>query len=125
MATISINGTTKLKPRLDFDGHSYIKDRSTSRKTYWRCIKYSTDLCHSRLHTCNVTNDVVKAPTPHSCKTHGSTLELRNFDQQIIHRARNTQETPDMIVTNCYKGKKLKLWSPFLCKYLYDIFSFI
>jgi hypothetical protein len=102
MVTISINGTTKLKPRLDFDGQSYIKDQSTSTKTYWRCIKYSTDLCHSCLHICNVTNDIVKAPTPHLCETHGSTLELQDFDQQIIYTFYVNVITSDAINVNCF-----------------------
>ncbi|CAF1271497.1 unnamed protein product [Adineta ricciae] len=55
MATISNCGTTKRKPRLDFDDHSYIVDRSKGEKTYWRCIKYSSDRSRSRLHTCNFT----------------------------------------------------------------------
>ncbi|CAF3945225.1 unnamed protein product [Rotaria sp. Silwood1] len=76
MATISNNGTTKQKSRLDLDGFSYIKDRSTSEKTYWRCIKYSTHHCHSRLHTCVVTNNIIKPPTQHTCKTDGTAIEL-------------------------------------------------
>jgi len=118
MATITINGTTKQKPRLDLNGHSYIKDRSTSTKTYWRCIKYSTDLCHSRLHTCIITNDIIKPPTQNTCTIDGSALELRKFDQEIVHRAHHTQETSEIIVTNCYKGKNTQVIEiSFLCKY--------
>jgi hypothetical protein len=40
MAAIVNNGTTKQKPRLDLNGYSYIMDRSTNEKTYWRCINY-------------------------------------------------------------------------------------
>jgi hypothetical protein len=104
MATISSSGTTKRKPRLDYDGFSYVTDRVTSEKTYWRCIKYSSDRCRSRLHTCVLTNNIVKAPTEHTCKVDGTTLQIRSFNEQIAHRAINTQETPDSIVTNSYKG---------------------
>ncbi|CAF2161520.1 unnamed protein product [Rotaria magnacalcarata] len=68
MTTIPSNGTTKNKPRLDHDGYSYIMDRSTSEKNYWRCIKYYSDRCHSRLHTCISTNAIVKPPSEHTCK---------------------------------------------------------
>jgi len=104
MATIPNNGTTKNKPRLDYENHSYIMDRSTNEKTYWRCIKYSSDCCRSRLHTCNLTNAIVKPPSEHTCKIDGTTIELRIFNEQVAHRAVNTQETPDTIITNCYKG---------------------
>ena len=105
MATISIHGTTKQKPRLDYNGYSYIKDRSTIEKTYWRCINYSSQHCHSRLHTCVITNNIVKPPTEHTCKFHGTITEVRKFDEQLADRARNTQETPDIIITNCFKSK--------------------
>ncbi|CAF3402781.1 unnamed protein product [Rotaria sp. Silwood2] len=99
-----MNGTTKQKPCLNFNGYSYIKDRSTNKKTYWRCVNYLRDRCHSRLHTCIITNDVIKPPTEHTCTTDGSSLEVRKFNEEIAHRARNTQEIPDVIVTNCYKA---------------------
>jgi hypothetical protein len=57
---------TKQKPRLDFDGRSYVKDPSTSEKTYWRYIKYLMHNCHSRIHT---------------CKTDRTAFELRKFDE--------------------------------------------
>ena len=31
------------------------------------------------------------------------------FDQQISFRTLNTQETPDIIITHCYKGKAVRL----------------
>lgn len=104
MAAFSKSGTTKSKPRLDLDGHSYIMDRSTATKTYRRCIKYSSDRCHSRLHTCILTNVIVKPPSEHTCKVDGTTLQLRIFSERVAYRALNTQETPDATVTNCYKG---------------------
>ncbi len=105
MATISNSGTTKQKPRLDLNGYSYVMDRSTSVKTYWRCIKFYSHHCRSRLHTCIITNNIVKSPTDHTCTFDGTTLECRKFDDQIISRTLNTQEPPDTIITHCYKGR--------------------
>ena len=102
MVTISMSYTKKKKPCLYYKGHSYIKDRSTSTKTYWRCVK---DYCHSRLHTCIITNDIIKSPTEHTCRIDGSSMETRKFNKEIVHRARYTQQSPDIIITNCYKGK--------------------
>ena len=93
MATISTFRITKRKPLLDYKGHSYVKDRSTAEKIYWRCVRYSTQHCRSRLHTCIFTNNIVKPPTEHLCRFDGTVLELRKFDQQLIDRAKNTQET--------------------------------
>ncbi|CAF4353068.1 unnamed protein product [Rotaria sp. Silwood2] len=103
MATISNNGTTKQKSRLDLDGYSYIKDRSTNEKAYWRCIKYSTHRCRSRRHTFVITNNIIKTPTERTCKSDGISFEQRKFDERIVQRARFTQEAPDLIVTDCYK----------------------
>ncbi len=89
MATISTCGTTKQKPRLDYNGYSYVKDRSTTEKIYWRCIRFSTQRCHSRLHTCIITNNILKQPTEHTCKFDGTTLELHKFDVQLVDRARH------------------------------------
>ncbi|CAF1633849.1 unnamed protein product, partial [Didymodactylos carnosus] len=51
-----------------------------------------------------ITNNIIKPPTEHICTIDGTTVELRKFDEQIAYRALHTQETPDMIITNCYKG---------------------
>ncbi len=76
MASICDNDTTKEKPRLDLDGHSYV---DLPLKTYWRCIKYSTNHCHSCLDTCNVTNDIIKPLTEHTCITVGLLLVSRRM----------------------------------------------
>ncbi|CAF2121455.1 unnamed protein product [Rotaria magnacalcarata] len=73
-------------------------------KTYWRCVNYLRDNCHSRLHTCIITNGVIKPPSERTCKTDGSSLEIRKFNEELVHWARNTQEMPDIIVTTCYKA---------------------
>ena len=84
---------------------SYIIDRSTNEKIYWRCMKYFSDRCRFRLHTCTLTNVSVKTPTEHTCKVDGTTLQLSIFNERIVHRALNTQETPDTTTTSCFRGK--------------------
>ncbi|CAM4799007.1 unnamed protein product [Rotaria magnacalcarata] len=73
-------------------------------KTYWRCVNYLRDRCHSRLHTYIITNDAIKPPSEHTCKTDSSSLEIRKFNEELVHQARNSQEIPDIIVNNCYKA---------------------
>ncbi|CAF3049568.1 unnamed protein product [Rotaria sp. Silwood2] len=103
MLKISENGTTTQKPRPDLDGHSYIKDRSFGEKIYWRCINYNSNSCHSRVHTCITINSILKPPTEHSCKSSAIAHQVRIFSQQVAEWALNTQETPEAIITNCYK----------------------
>lgn len=105
MFTISQSGTSKLRPRLDLEGFLYVKDRTTSDKIYWRCIKYKSHHCHARLHTCLESATILKQPSDHNCKLDATEHQIRQFSQQVAARALNTQETPDVIVTNCYKGK--------------------
>lgn len=104
MFVITQNGTLKQKPRLDLDGFSYVKDRTTDQKIYWRCINCKSDRCHARLHTCLESKTILKHPGDHTCKFDAVENQLRVFSQNIVDRALTTQETPDMIITNSYKG---------------------
>ena len=100
-----MSATAKHTPCLYYKGHYYIKDRSTSTKVYWCCINYLKDYCRSRLHTCIITNDIVKSPTERICRIDDSSMETRKFNEEIVHPARCTQESPDRIITSCYKSK--------------------
>ena len=104
MFTLSQYGTSKQRPRLDLDGFSYVKDRTTNEKIYWRCIKYKFDNCHARLHTCLQSTTILKNPGEHACKIDATENQIRLFSQQVADRALNTQETPETIITHCYKG---------------------
>lgn len=104
MFTVSQSGTSKQRPRLDLNGFSYVRDRVTCDKIYWRCIKYKSDHCHARLHTCLESKTILKQSGEHNCKFDATEHQIRQFSQQVADRALNTQETPNAIVTNCYKG---------------------
>ena len=75
-----------------------------TKKIYWRCIKYKSDHCHARLHTCLESTTILKQPDEHTCKFDATGNQIRLFSQQIADRALNTQETPDISVTTCYKS---------------------
>ncbi|CAF4940122.1 unnamed protein product [Rotaria socialis] len=87
----------KQRPRLDLDGFSYVRDRITSDKIYWRCIKYKSDHCHGRLHTCLESKTILKHPSDHICKFDAPENQVRQFSQQVTARALNTQENPDSL----------------------------
>ena len=105
MFTISRSGSSKQRLRLDFDGFSYVRDRITSEKIYWRCIKYKSNYCHARLHTCLESQTILKHPDEHICKFDAIEHQIHQFSQQVAARTCDTQEIPDVIVTNCYKGE--------------------
>ncbi|CAF1114027.1 unnamed protein product [Rotaria sordida] len=63
--------TTKGRPLMILDGFSYIQDRRTDTKTYWRCENHKTFNCYFRIHT------------------------------YIADRAKNTQETTDTVLIQC------------------------
>ena len=105
MFTISQSGTCKQRPRLDFDGFSYVRDRITSEKIYWRCIKYKSNHCHARLHTCLESRTILKHSGENIYKFDATEHQIRQFSQQVADRTCNTEETSDAIVTNCYKGE--------------------
>ncbi|CAF1520856.1 unnamed protein product [Adineta ricciae] len=75
-------------------------DEEKIESTAWRCSRYSTQHCRSRLHTCIITNSIKKEPAEHSYQFDAITVEIRRFEQQLIDRAKNTQETPEVIMTN-------------------------
>lgn len=100
--------TTKGRPLIVLDGLLYIQDRQTDTKTYWRCENHKTFNCHFRIHTCNesVTKTHVKILKQHgnhaaSCKKDLIKLSLRRFHEDIADRAKNTQETTDIVLTQC------------------------
>ena len=104
MFTISQNGTSKQRPRLDLGGFSYVKDRTINEKIYWRCIKYKSDHCHVRLHTCLELTRILKQPDEYTYKFDATENQIRLFSQKVADRALNIQETADIIVTTCYKS---------------------
>ncbi|CAF3804450.1 unnamed protein product [Rotaria sordida] len=100
--------TTKGRPLMILDGFSYIQDRRSDTKTYWRCENHKTFNCHFRIHTCNesVTKTHVKILKQHgdhtaSCKRDFIKLSLRKFHEDIADRGKNTQETTDTVLIQC------------------------
>ena len=59
----SVQFTTTAKGRslMVIDGYSYVRDRQTDEKTYWRCENHKKFNCHYRIHTCNFTTNTAHA----------------------------------------------------------------
>jgi hypothetical protein len=97
--------TTKGRPLMILEDLLYIQDRRTDTKTYWRCENHKTFNCRFRIHTCNksVTKTHVKILKKHgnhatSCRIDCIKLSLRRFHEDIADRAKNTQETTDIVL---------------------------
>lgn len=51
---VDIDYTTSKKGRIQliYDGHTYVREKTTNMKVYWRCTQYTTiHRCRARLHT--------------------------------------------------------------------------
>ncbi|CAF4467107.1 unnamed protein product, partial [Didymodactylos carnosus] len=90
------------------DGYSYIQDRQTDEKTYWRCENHKTFNCHYRIHTCNSTNSqthvtIINRNGNHttSCNSDPIKILLRKFHENVVDRAKNTQESTDTVLSQC------------------------
>ena len=70
-----------------------------------KSIGDASNHCHARLHTCLKSQTILKHRGEHICKFDASEHQIRQFSQQVTARTCNTQETLDVIVTNCYKGE--------------------
>jgi hypothetical protein len=100
--------TTRGHPLMIIDGYSYVQDRRTDDKTYWRCEHHKSFNCHFRIHTCNSTSNtthvmILKQNGTHttSCKRDKIKISLRKFRENITDRAKFTQETTDTVLTQC------------------------
>ncbi|CAF1150874.1 unnamed protein product [Didymodactylos carnosus] len=95
--------TTKDRPLMVDDGYSYVKDRQTDIKTYWRWENHIRFNCHCRLHTCNLTNDILERKSIHAynCNRDTTKLVLRKFDEKLNKRATSTQKATDTILCQC------------------------
>ncbi|CAF0952690.1 unnamed protein product [Didymodactylos carnosus] len=77
---------------------SVLSYRFTENKTYWRCIYYNSQKCHARLHTCNITNNVITPPSDHTCKRPDRMLIFASSEQLDI-----LQSCDDFLVDGTFK----------------------
>ncbi|CAF4844442.1 unnamed protein product, partial [Rotaria sp. Silwood2] len=96
--------TKRGRPLMIIDGYSYVQDRRTDDKTYWRCENHKTFNWHYRIHTCNSTITtthvkILKQNGNHttSCNRDQIKISLRKFRENLVDRTHNTQESTDTV----------------------------
>ena len=106
--SVQFTTTAKGRPLMVIDGYSYIRDRQTDEKTYWRCGNHRKFNCHYRIHTCNFTTNaahanILKCNGVHTTSCHRDPLEisLRKFHEDLIDRTKTTQESNDIVLSKC------------------------
>ncbi|CAF2528246.1 unnamed protein product [Rotaria sp. Silwood2] len=100
--------TKRGRPLMIIDGYSYVQDRRTDDKTYWRCENHKTFNWHYRIHTCNSTITtthvkILKQNGNHttSCNRDQIKISLRKFRENLVDRTHNTQESTDTVLSQC------------------------
>ena len=66
--SVTLSTTSKNVPLFIHDGFSYIIDRQSDKKIYWKCEYAKKFKCHGRLHT-NLNNVFIKMVGEHENHT--------------------------------------------------------
>lgn len=101
MSTLRISTTEKQKPLLILNGFSYTIDKSTDKKTYWKCEYSRTIKCKGRVHTdLNHTTTLTDA-SEHNHPPSAVKSEVRLFQEKIRSRAVASKESTQQVIDNC------------------------
>ena len=101
MSSLIISKTEKNKPLLLLNGFNYTIDRSTDKKTYWKCEYSRTVKCKGRVHTDLNQTTILSDSTEHNHPASAVNVEIRLFQENIRTRAVNTTESTQHVVDHC------------------------
>lgn len=99
--SFTISKTEKNKPLLLSNGFCYIIDRSTDKKTYWKCELSRTDKCKGRLHTDLQFTTILSDASEHNHPGSAVKVEVRLFNEKIRERAVETTESTQEVIDHC------------------------
>ena len=103
MSIFTISTTEKNKPLLILNGFSYTVDRSTDKKTYWKCEYARSITCKGRVHTDLNHSTILNDPSEHNHPPSAVKSEVRLFQDKIRSRAVNTTESTQQVIDNCLR----------------------
>ena len=103
MSTFTISSTEKNKPLLILNGFNYTVDRSTDKKTYWKCEYARSITCKGRVHTDLNYSTILNDPSEHNHPPSAVKSEGRLFQDKIRLRAVNTTESTQQVIDNCLR----------------------
>jgi len=101
MSSLTIATTEKNKPLLIFKGFNYTIDRSTDKKTYWKCEFCRTIKCKGRIHTDVDFTTILHESDLHNHPASAASTEVRVFEDKVRSRAINTNENTQNVIDNC------------------------
>ena len=100
MSTFTLSTTEKKKPLLILNGFNYTVDRSTDKKTYWKCEYSRSITCKGRVHTDLNYSTILNDPSEHNHPPSAVKSEVRLFQDKIRSRAVNTTESTQQVIDN-------------------------
>ncbi|CAF1550208.1 unnamed protein product [Rotaria sordida] len=104
MSSFKIATAEKNKPLLIHNGFNYTIDRTSEKKTYWKCEYCRTIKCKGRIHTdVNFTN-ILRENGDHNHPANAANTEVRLFQDEVRSRAMNTNESTQNIIDNCLRN---------------------
>ncbi|CAF4554165.1 unnamed protein product, partial [Rotaria sp. Silwood2] len=101
MSTFTLSTTQKNKPLLLSKGFSYIIDKITIDKTYWKCEHARKLKCKGRIHTNYINTILLYENDNHNHSGNAVSVEIRIFEEKVRDRAINSNETTQAVIDNC------------------------
>ena len=86
---------------LILNGFNYTIDRSTDKKTYWKCEFCRTIKCKGRIHTDLNNTNILFENNEHNHPASAVTNEVKLFQEKIRSRAANTTESTQRVIDQC------------------------
>lgn len=97
----TLTTTEKNKPLLMLGGFCYVVDRSTDKKTYWKCEHARREKCKGRVHTDLNFTAILSEPSEHNHPASAVKVEVRLFQEKIRKRAVDTTENTQDVIDHC------------------------
>ncbi|KAK0423428.1 hypothetical protein QR680_008141 [Steinernema hermaphroditum] len=100
--------TERKKEKLCFDGHMYIRDRTSASGdvVFWRCDQRAVSRCKARLHLSTTSGEVAALLQNHNHDSAVARCEAQKIVNMIKDRAASTMETPAQLRMECMAAAK-------------------
>ncbi|KAK0408674.1 hypothetical protein QR680_004091 [Steinernema hermaphroditum] len=100
--------TERKKEKLCFDGHMYIRDRTSASGdvVFWRCDQRAVSRCKARLHLSTTSGEVAALLQNHNHDSAVARCEAQKIANMIKDRAASTMETPAQLRMECMAAAK-------------------
>ena len=94
--------STRNKKKLIDNSHLFVKEKTSGKKTVWKCDQFYTRKCHARVHTNN--KSIIKRQREHNHAGDIARFEAVKVINVTKEKAITTQTTTHCIVTQVYVG---------------------